>query len=83
MNSKPPDRNDDESDDLIETEIQDLEQKLEQAKARLRNRKAGPPNGASPETHNGGGSHHHAASILKGESLPSREPVCETPTDPQ
>lgn len=65
MNSKPPDIDDDESDELIETEIQELQQRLEKARARLKNRKAAPPNGTSHETHNGGAAHHQAAATLK------------------
>lgn len=67
MNSKPPERHDTKSDDLIETEIQDLEQRLEQAKSRLRSRKAVALNGASHEFHNGGGSHHQAVFTLNSE----------------
>lgn len=67
MNSQPPERHDTESDDLIENEIQDLEQKLEQARSRLRNRRAVPPNGAHHGTHNGVGAHHQAAFTLDRE----------------
>lgn len=70
MNSKPPEGHDTESDDLIETEIQDLEQRLEQARLRLRNRKAAPLNGASHELHNGGGTHQQAVCTLNGEPRP-------------
>lgn len=70
MNPKPPVGHDNESDDLIETEIQDLEQRLEQAKSRLRNRKTAPLNGASHEIHNGGGAHHRAVFTLNGELRP-------------
>ncbi|KAK7710988.1 hypothetical protein SLS63_012825 [Diaporthe eres] len=66
MNSKPPEGHDTESDDLVETEIQDLEQRLEQARIRLRNRKAAPSNGASRELHNGGGTHQQAVFTLNG-----------------
>ncbi|KAG8158801.1 hypothetical protein KVR01_011244 [Diaporthe batatas] len=72
MDSKPPDMDGDESDDSIETEIQDLQQRLEKAKARLRNRKATPLNGTGRETHNGGGAHHHAALTLNKSSPPHK-----------
>lgn len=67
MNSKPPEGHDTESDDLIETEIQHLEQRLEQARIRLRNRKPAPLNGVSYELHNGEGAHQQAALTLNGE----------------
>lgn len=67
MNSNPPERHDTESDDLIEAEIQTLEQRLEQAKSRLRNRKATALNGASHEFHNGDAAQHQAVFTLNGE----------------
>lgn len=70
MSPKPPVGHGNESDDLIEAEIQDLEQRLEQAKSRRRNRKPAPLNGASHEIHNGGGAHHQAAFTLNGEPRP-------------
>lgn len=81
MNSNPPEGHDTESDDLIETEIQDLQQRLEQARCRLRDRKAAQLNGASHELHNGGGTHQQDALTLNGEPHPLNKPVVETTSD--
>lgn len=67
---KPPEEDDIESVDLIETEIHDLEQRLEEAKSRLRNHKTAPLNCASHETRNGGGAHHQPAFTLNGKPRP-------------
>lgn len=73
MNPKPPERDDSESDESIETEIRDLEHRLEQARSRLRNRRAARLKGDSHEFHNGGGAHHQTAFTLDGENRPRNE----------
>lgn len=70
MTSNPPEGHDTESDDLIETEIQDLQQRLEQARCRLRDRKAAQLNGTSHELRNGGVTHQQAEFPVNGEPHP-------------
>ncbi|KAL1867089.1 hypothetical protein Daus18300_006488 [Diaporthe australafricana] len=64
MNSNPPEKIDTVSDDFIEAEIYDLEQRLEHAKSRLRARKASAPNGVAHHFHNEGGTHQQPTFTL-------------------
>lgn len=70
MNSNPPEKIGTVSDDFIEAEIHDLEQRLEHAKSRLRARKAGARNGVAHHFHNEGGTHQQLSFTLNGEPPP-------------